>query len=570
MKKDHLYLIFLLAIILELSACGPDSVPGNIPTQAPTQPPQVISPTPPTDPPAPETLDHLKDMFISADNCAACHINLIDEAGKDVSYAKQWQAGIMAHTVHDPYYRATVSSEIDTHPELQGVIEDKCATCHMPMAHFSTQAAGGKTTMFGTEGFLAPDNSLHDMAMEGVSCTACHQLAPETYTQDDPTSGHMLFDTESPKGKRPLYGPYSVEEIQANIMSAASGFLPIQSDHLADSKMCATCHTLYTNYLTVDGSLSEILFPEQTPYLEWENSSFADNTSCQDCHMPTAQGGVILSITGGEARSPFRQHGFAGGNVYMLRILQKMSETTDIRSTAEEIESPIRETLDMLQSKTADLSIDSIEIIDSSLAFSVAVKTLVGHKFPSGYPSRRAWLHVTVIDPSGEIVFESGAVSDNGEITHNDNDSDPTMFEPHYLEITESDQVQIYESILQGDSGEVTTGLLYAARYIKDNRLLPKGFEIASASADIAVQGRATDDEDFLGGGDITKYIVAVDPAKGPFTITAELLYQSIGYRWAQNLTLYDTAETEEFIGYYDAVPNLPIEIAKEEIVTPQ
>jgi len=562
MKYNKLILIILL-VVLGLSACGSNSVPNNIPTQAPTPPPQIISPT---DAPVTETLDHLKEMFISADNCAACHNNLIDEAGKDVSIAKEWQAGIMAHTVHDPYYRGTVSSEIATHPELQGVIEDKCATCHMPMAHFATKAAGGKTIMFGTDGFLSAENSLHDMAMEGVSCTACHQLAPETYTQDDPTSGHMLFDTKNLKGKRPLYGPYSVDETQANLMSAASGFLPVQSDHLSDSQMCATCHTLYTNYLTKDGSLSETLFPEQTPYLEWEISSFADNTSCQDCHMPTAEGGVVLSITGGEARSPFLQHGFTGANVYMLRILQEMSKTTDISSTAEELETPILETMDMLQSKTADLSIESVEIIDSSLTFEIAVETQVGHKFPSGYPSRRAWLHVTVRNLSGEIVFESGAFNNSGEIINNDNDSDPTIFEPHYLEITTPDQVQIYETILQNDSGEVTTGLLYAASYVKDNRLLPSGFDVASASADIAVQGQAASDEDFLGGGDITNYFVAVDPANGPFTVTAELLYQSIGYRWAQNLTPFATAETDEFIGYYDAVSNLPVTIAKEEI----
>ena len=571
MKNHHLFLIILLAALaaaLGLSACGPASVPNSISTQAPTQPPQVISPTPP-DTPASEELSHLEDMFISADNCTACHTAMTDEAGNDVSYSAQWQAGIMAHAVDDPYYRATVSSEISAHPELQTVIEDKCAPCHMPMAHFATKAAGGETAIFGTEGFLSAENPLHDMAMEGISCTACHQLAPETFAQKDPTSGHLLFDIESPKGKRPLYGPYAVDETQANIMTAASGFLPVQSDHLSDSKMCATCHTLYTSYLLADGSLSETLFPEQTPYLEWENSIYKDNTSCQDCHMPTAEGGVVLSITGGEARSPFLQHTFTGGNIYMLRILQKMSETADISSTEEDFETPIHETTNMLQNQTADLSIDAIEIMDSLLAFNVAIKTQTGHKFPSGYPSRRAWLHVTVTDASGEKVFESGEVGPNGEITDNANDIDATPFEPHYLDISTPDQVQIYETILQDDSGAVTTGLLYAANYAKDNRLLPNGFDLANASADIAVRGLAANDVDFIGGGDTTQYTIAIDPAKGPFTVTAKLLYQSIGYRWAQNLAPYATTETDEFLGYYNAVSNLPTTIVEQEIVTP-
>jgi hypothetical protein len=35
-----------------------------------------------------------------------------------------------------------------------------------------------------------------------------------------------------------------------------------------------------------------------------------------------------------------------------------------------------------------------------------------------------------------------------------------------------------------------------------------------------------------------------------------ELLYQTIGYRWAQNLMLDETAEAQTFGGYYSTVPN--------------
>jgi hypothetical protein len=50
---------------------------------------------------------------------------------------------------------------------------------------------------------------------------------------------------------------------------------------------------------------------------------------------------------------------------------------------------------------------------------------------------------------------------------------DATRFEPHYLEITRPDQVQLYEAML-GAHGALTTGLLITVRYIKDNRLLPR------------------------------------------------------------------------------------------------
>ena len=40
---------------------------------------------------------------------------------------------------------------------------------------------------------------------------------------------------------------------------------------------------------------------------------------------------------------------------------------------------------------------------------------------------------------SGQTVFESGALNPDGSIVGNDNDADPTRFEPHYSEITKPD-----------------------------------------------------------------------------------------------------------------------------------
>ena len=60
--------------------------------------------------------------------------------------------------------------------------------------------------------------------------------------------------------------------------------------------------------------------------------------------------------------------------------------------------------------------------------------------------------------------------------------------EPHYLEIRRPDEVQIYESMMIDAQGAVTTGLLKGVRFVKDNRLLPRGFDKAAAPADIAVQ----------------------------------------------------------------------------------
>ena len=59
---------------------------------------------------------------------------------------------------------------------------------------------------------------------------------------------------------------------------------------------------------------------------------------------------------------------------------------------------------------------------------------------------------------------------------------------------------------------------------------------------------------DFLGGGDRVLYDIDLGEAQGPFTITVELLYQSIAYRWAHNLKQKNAAEIERFVSYYESM----------------
>ncbi|HET9011543.1 MAG TPA: hypothetical protein VFN38_06980, partial [Gemmatimonadaceae bacterium] len=96
--------------------------------------------------------------------------------------------------------------------------------------------------------------------------------------------------------------------------------------------------------------------------------------------------------------------------------------------------------------------------------------------------------------------------------------------------------------------------LLQGVRFVKDNRLLPRGFDKAAAGADIAVRGEAAADPDFSGGGDRVRYAIDVGNRAGPFTVTVELLYQPIAYRWAQNLKTYQGDEPRRFVAYYDAL----------------
>jgi hypothetical protein len=150
------------------------------------------------------------------------------------------------------------------------------------------------------------------------------------------------------------------------------------------------------------------------------------------------------------------------------------------------------------------------------------------------------------------LTVESGAIDTTGLIPGNDNDIEGTLFEPRYTEIRSGDQVQVHESVMRDVNGNLTTGLLRGTAYIKDNRLLPRGFDKTTAAVDIAVRGAALDDPDFTGESDRVRYIVTTAGRVAPFQVVAELRYQSISYRWAQNLRAYDARETRRFVNWYD------------------
>ena len=176
----------------------------------------------------------------------------------------------------------------------------------------------------------------------------------------------------------------------------------------------------------------------------------------------------------------------------------------------------------------------SITVIND-LDFTIRLTNLSGHKFPSGYPSRRAWLHVTITDASNVIVFESGAIDAMGKINGLESDDNPAGFETHYNTITSADQVQSYETIMQNLAGDLTYTLLEAATYRKDNRLLPAGMDKSSVPATIQPRGEAMADADFVGGSDLVHYQISGLTA-GTYTVAARLNYQTMSYGFGQDL----------------------------------
>ena len=494
---------------------------------------------------------HPDTLFVTSHECGACHNGLTTPTGEDVSIGVSWRASMMANSSRDPYWQAGVRREIMDHPDAADAIEDECATCHMPMAHTKARAANRHGQIFAHLPIGARTAEDDRLAADGVSCSVCHQIGPERLGTRESFNGGFAVAQPTTSGERRMFGPYEVDLGRQTIMRSASGMTPAQATHLRESEVCATCHTLYTQAL---GPKGEVLgeLPEQVPYLEWRHSAFRREQSCQACHMPEiAQPTRITSVLG-EERMGVRRHTFLGGNFFMLRMLNRYRTELGVEALPQELEAAAGATIAQLQRQTASLAIAREEADPGQTAIDVTVRNLTGHKLPTAYPSRRAWLHVTVRDGGGQVIFESGAIEPSGLIRDNDNDVDGLRFEPHHTEIRSGDQVQVYESVIRDVNGNITTGLLRGTGYIKDNRLLPRGFDKATAVPDIAVQGAAQQDPDFTAETDRVRYIVNTAGRTGPFQVAVELRYQPISYRWAQNLRAYDAMETRRFVNWYD------------------
>lgn len=516
--------------------------------------------------------------FVGSSRCAVCHDLLQDSAGNDMSISNHWRSTMMANGAKDPLWQAKVSSEVKRNPALKEIIESKCSLCHMPIA-WTEAYKGGNERLVLDKGFLSPRNSLHSAAMEGVTCSLCHQIQDKDLGRQESFSGKFAVDTSQKAPEREIFGPYR-DPLQGP-MRQSVGFTPVYGSHINDSALCATCHTLYTPFVDRQGNVAGE-FPEQTPYLEWKYSDYGVNAAsrydigenpgqgkiCQECHMPHSENGPVniarWAPSSVKPKDHFSQHHFVGGNVFMLDVLKDNVDSLGLSASTENFEDTKERTMRQLQTETAELSLVGLDKRGSQITMDLKVNNKVGHKFPSGIPARRAWIHLQVADGSGEIVFESGKPLADGRIEGNDADSGSGPgYEVHYDEITDPGQVQIYEGIMLNTDNEVTYTLLRAAKYAKDNRLLPSGFDKAVVPADIGVYGRALSDEDFIGGSDNVTYRIGTANHQGPFIITARLLFTAVSNAFVMDLAKdQDLPEVKRFMFLYNKAEKTPQEVA--------
>jgi hypothetical protein len=465
---------------------------------------------------------------------------------------------MMANASKDPFWQAKVSAEVAANPHLKEIIEDKCLTCHSPLGR--TEAISN-----GATGYTIAEMLADPLAMDGVSCTSCHQIIDVNLGEKASFSGNYAIENN-----RLIYGPFQSPFTMP--MQMRVNYTPTFGEHVHDSEICATCHTLFTPFVDNNGEIVGEA-PEQTPYLEWKNSNYPDqDIQCQGCDMPEVEEPVIISnmpmmLSG---RAPYAKHYFVGGNVFMLRLLRDNATDIGVSATTAQFDSTIARSLRLLQTETVDLEAD-YSWQNDSLEVQVAVKNLTGHKFPTAYPSRRAWLLFRVTNNNQQILFESGTWDrETGEIIGLDE-----PYEIHYDYITQSGQVQVYQSIMKDVDDNVNYTLLRAAGYIKDNRIPPAGFTTEHPDYEhTVITGGAISDTNFnrngatQGTGIDSVYYRIGDLDKSPgFTIDVKLLYQSLEPRFVTDLLRYETPEVSMFENYYNQADKSPVVVDSLQLV---
>ncbi|HHO51666.1 MAG TPA: hypothetical protein ENK18_12530 [Deltaproteobacteria bacterium] len=583
-------------VIATLVACRGPGTPGDKPGPGgsgetgisfdSTLPTADSAPTPPGtgDPaalslPAPQPVDN--GRFATADSCALCHDGapgsntMVDEVGNNIAPHDLWRSSMMANAARDPLWRAVMSAEIAATPAAADAIGQKCTRCHAPLASGDATLTGASLP---TADVLTDGDEATFLALDGVSCTACHQIEDIGLGEEASASGGWTI-----LGQGRIYGPHA--EPFDHPMSM-HGFTPLQSAHITDSGLCATCHTLTTHALAEDGSETGGTVLEQGPYLEWLNSDHVATSSCQGCHLPTVSAAGVpittriahnpmgMAFPQTPPRSPFGRHLLVGANTLIPAILRDWPDVLRPGAPASAFDATLAAARDQLARQTATVQIGGVDLTADTLSFDVDLRSMTGHKLPTGIPLRRLWLHATVTDALGTIVFESGASDDSGRLVDSDGVALPSEAVggpvlPHLDAVSSGDEVAVYEAILADGSGAPTFQLLRAAGFVKDNRLLPTGWDPTVAVVDGTAAVGVAGDPDFTGGSDTVHYTAEVANHSGPLTIEIEALYQPLAARWAAELFASGTPEALGFQAMYEAAERGPERVATDTAVVP-
>lgn len=495
--------------------------------------------------------------FAASGKCGGCHghdpagFAMITASGEDVNIADDWAGTMMANSAKDPFWRAKVSHEILINPLEQSNIENTCTRCHAPLGRFEAE--------YTNQLPYSIDSMINDsIALDGVSCSACHQ-------QQDTLIGNN-FSGNLHYVKKHVYGQFT--NIFAGPMQFFDGFTPSYGAHIDTAGLCGACHTLITNTHDLAGNPTGGHFIEQATYHEWKNSTYSVvNKTCQSCHIPRIDEPIDLATNYPflSGKQPFGKHHLIGGNAFMLKLMKDNMAAISATCNPSNYDTTIARTTRYLRDSTMDMTVIQTARTVDTVYYDVDLKNKAGHKFPSGYPSRIAWVQFVVTDNMNDTLYQSGLLDANGNIIGRD-----PGFEPHHNVCYTNNDVQIYEMVMGDVNNNPTTVLERADTCLKDNRFVPKGFSTSHASYDSTMIIGVNNDPDFNYSGpvegtgeDIVHYHVFINGYGGPLNISSTVYYQSVPRAWLQEMFALSSTEIDTFKTMYNNANQTPMVVAQ-------
>lgn len=504
------------------------------------------------------------DMFGGSGLCSGCHgydpvgYAMVTSWGQDVNVYDDWAGTMMANSAHDPFWRAKISHEILVNPGIQVELETNCTSCHAPQGHFNAFHNGAVN-------YSIADMVVDSIALDGVSCGACHQLKDTLIGQL--FSGNMIYDTT-----RTVYGPFPVPF--AGPMESFIGFKVEKGNHIAKAGLCAGCHTLITNAHDLAGAPTGTTFVEQATYHEWVNSTYNNESNpdsgitCQGCHIPRINENIVIAANFSflAPRKPYGQHHLVGANSFMIELMKANATALSITSTARNFDSALVRTTRMMQDSAVVMNLNLVSRTVDTAFYEVKLSNKAGHKFPTGYPSRRAFLQFVLLNDAGDTLFKNGMLNSAYQLIGQD-----ATFETHHNTIRNETDVQIYELVAGDVLGDVTTVLERAFTMLKDNRLTPVGFTTGHYAYDTTkIVGDATTDADFNyngalegTGSDIIHFNIPLYGFTGNLNVSSSLYYQSIPHKWLDEMFAFSSPEITSFQGMFNAANHTPLLVAQ-------
>jgi len=254
----------------------------------------------------------------------------------------------------------------------------KCAACHAPVALIT--------------GNVDPSIPYEtDKNFEGVSCTLCHSIESASGKgggayEVNPQAQYLFSYAQNPIGQY-LHNALIRNKPELHKESYSKPFYK-------ETGYCISCH-------------------ERLHFKSWEQSTYnkglySEKTKhCQNCHMQEVPTSNEISA---RIKGTVADHRFISGGLSMARFNGK--------------EEQFAKTVHFLKDKKIDLKVVAPAALQPGRLQTIVIRNAnlgVGHNFPAGPEADivEAWVHISVTDSQGKIIFESGKLQNDNHLDRN-------------------------------------------------------------------------------------------------------------------------------------------------------